>query len=160
MEKPTWMIESEKYLGLTELPGAKHNNVIQKWLRKLGAWWNDDETPWCGTFAANCLFDAGIEVPKQWYRALAWTAYGMPVTPRYGSILVFKRPGGGHVGFYVGEDTHRYRVRGGNQGNKVSDTWIEKHRLVGCRWPKGVPVPNTGPIKLARNGEPTSQNEA
>lgn len=160
MEKPDWMLEAEKYLGLSEVKGPKHNGTILGWLRKLRAWWADDETPWCGTFVANCLLDAKIEVPKAWYRALAWTAYGLPVTPRYGAILVFQRPGGGHVGFYVGEDTRRYRVRGGNQNNSVSDTWIEKHRLVGCRWPKGVPVPNTGRIALRSTGEPSSKNEA
>ena len=157
---PKWMIEAEKYLGLAEVKGPKHNPVILGWLRKLKAWWAEDETPWCGTFVANCMNDVGLAPPKAWYRAMAWTGWGRAVVPQFGAVLVFKRPGGGHVGFYLGEDRTRFRVRGGNQNNQVSDTWIDKIRLVGCRWPSEVPVPNTGRVMLADNGQPSSTNEA
>ena len=39
---------------------------------RLKAWWSDDATPWCGTFAAMCVADAGLTPPKDWYRATAW----------------------------------------------------------------------------------------
>ena len=49
--------------------------------------------------------------------------------------MTFKRPGGGHVGFYVGEDSTAYHVLSGNQFDKVGITRIDKSRLVAIRWP-------------------------
>jgi hypothetical protein len=61
---------------------------------------------------------------------------------------VFQRPGGGHVGFYVGEDATIYTVLGGNQGNDVTSARIAKGRCVARRWPAGQPL--TGkPVMLA-----------
>lgn len=160
MGKPAWIIAAEKYVGLREVVGPKHNSTILGWLKKLKAWWAEDETPWCGTFVAECLTEAGVSKAKSWFRALDWKTYGREVSPQLGAILVFARQGGGHVGFYVGEDAHRYYVLGGNQGNSVSYAWIGKDRLAACRWPAEVPVPNTGRVKLAGNGQPSSTNEA
>ena len=60
-----------------------------------------------------------------------------------GDILVFKRPGGGgHVGFYVGEDDKCYHVLGGNQSNEVSVARLEKSRCLGirrCDWKVAQP---------------------
>ena len=61
-----------------------------------------------------------------------------------GDVLVFSRNGGGHVGFYVGEDTTHYHVLGGNQSDSVNIARIAKNRLFGIRRaeynnkPKGV----------------------
>lgn len=160
MSKPAWVIAAEKYLGLREVVGPKHNPTILDWLKKLKAWWAEDETPWCGVFVAECLTEAGVSKAKNWFRALDWKLYGREVSPQLGAIMVFAREGGGHVAFYIGEDTNRYYVLGGNQGNSVSYTWIGKDRLAACRWPAEVTVSNTGRVKLAGNGQPTSVNEA
>lgn len=160
MAGPAWYEIAKKYLGVAELKGAKHNSVILGWLKRLKAWWSEDETPWCGTFAAICFKEAGLPVAKAWYRARAWGDYGIECSPQVGAILVFVRSGGGHVGFYVGETKTHYRVLGGNQRDSVSYAWILKDRLTDCRWPEGVPVPNTGRVRLTANGEPSSVNEA
>jgi len=55
-------------------------------------------------------------------------------------VLVFDRAGGGHVGFYVGEDLTSYDVLGGNQGDRVSIMRLEKSRCVARRWPIGRAV--------------------
>jgi hypothetical protein len=47
-----------------------------------------------------------------------------------------ERPGGGHVGFYVGENDNSFLVYGGNQSNAVGFAWINKTRLLGARRPK------------------------
>lgn len=157
----TWMKTAHESIGLTEVVGPKHNTKIQAWLSKLGAWWKDDETPWCGTFVAHCLREAGHPIPKHWYRALGWKDYGSNLRPTHvceGAILVFSREGGGHVGFYVGEDRFYYRVLGGNQKNSVNIMRIAKSRCVAIRWPTGVPVTG-GPIHVATNA-PVSGNEA
>jgi hypothetical protein len=73
-------------------------------------------------------------------------------------VLVFQRPGGGHVGFYVGEDATAYHVLGGNQGDAVTIARIAKARCVARRWPLGVKL--TGkPVQLASNCGPLSRNE-
>lgn len=160
-DKPKWMVEAEAQIGTAEIPGPKHNPKIVGWLTKLKAWWADDEVPWCGTFAAHCMKAAGIEIPKNWFRAKAWAEWGSQLRrmgPIYGSVLVFDRKGGGHVGFYVSEDATTYHVLGGNQSNKVCITKISKNRLVACRWPKGVPA-STIAIHASVAGD-VSKNEA
>lgn len=158
--EPRWLVEARKYIGLTEVPGSKHNNVILGWLAQLKAWWRDDETPWCGTFVAHCMREAGFELPQHWMRAKAWATWGANlrstrVAP--GAILVFSRDGGGHVGFYVGEDASFYSVLGGNQRNEVNIMRISKVRCIAIRWPRNEPVIGS-PVRLTGNA--VSDNEA
>jgi uncharacterized protein (TIGR02594 family) len=160
MAEVKWLELARSLVGLKEIPGPKHSTVIQGWLTKLKAWWQDDETPWCGTFVAHCLQESGQPIIKNWFRAKEWLSYGegLPfhrLCP--GAILVFARSGGGHVGFYVGEDKTYFSVLGGNQSNAVNIMRIEKARCIGARWPKGVPVVG-GPVKIAAGK--VSKNEA
>ena len=90
--EPRWLTTARRYLGTKEIPGAKHSSVIARWLARLGAWWRDDETPWCGTFVAECLKDAGLPLPSNWYRAKEWANYGSNLRSTHvapGAILVF-----------------------------------------------------------------------
>jgi uncharacterized protein (TIGR02594 family) len=160
MSEPSWMKIARSYDGLKEIPGPRHNQTIIRWLGKLRAWWNDDETPWCGVFVAHCMQKCSLPFPKLYMRAKAWSDYGSllrrdRLAP--GTILVFDRAGGGHVGFYVGEDAGHYFVLGGNQGNAVNVMKLGKSRLVASRWPKGEPVIGK-PVYL--NGGSVSTNEA
>lgn len=157
--RPLWLLPAYAAEGLREIPGPKHNPTIVKWLVKLKAWWLDDETPWCGTFVAHCMDTAGIPYPKAWYRARAWAAWGMAVKPQVGAVAVFSRGGGGHVGFVVGESATHFAVLGGNQGNAVNVTNIQKNRLIGCRWPAGVPH-DTAPRLPRLAGVTGNGNEA
>lgn len=160
-----WMAYARSQIGVREIPGAKHSPTIMGWIKslgpkKLGINVTDDETAWCGTFAAQVMDKAGLPTPPIAVRASAWGSYGRKLLgPRYGCILVFTRSGGGHVGFYVGEDRDCYHVLGGNQGNAVSIARIIKGRLTEMRWPPGPPLPPAKPIYLTPNGRP-SENEA
>ena len=157
---PRWLVTAEKLVGTKEIPGPKHSKVIQGWLSKLRAWWRDDETPWCGVFVAHCMQEAELPYPKLYMRAKEWATYGSLLRPDRaapGAILVFDRAGGGHVGFYVGEDAGHYYVLGGNQGNTVNIMKLGKSRLVACRWPKGEPV--IGKYVFMKGGK-VSANEA
>lgn len=157
-----WLPLARSFIGLREIPGAAHNATIKGWLRRLGAWWQDDETPWCGVFVGFVMRESGFDVPRYYMRAKAWAEWGANLrTDRLspGAILVFSREGGGHVGFYVGEDASAYHVLGGNQSNAVTIMRIAKSRLTASRWPRGVPVID-GPVRLATNGRPLSSNEA
>lgn len=137
---PLWMWNALGYIGTREIPGKQHSPVILRWLRELKAWWAEDETPWCGVFAAQCLREGGVQdIPRHWYRALAWLDWGVTIPrPRVGCVVVFSRKGGGHVGFVVGQDRRgRLLVVGGNQGNAVSIAPFDVERAVGYRMPKG-----------------------
>lgn len=136
--EPKWISAARRYIGTKEVPGPKHNALIGRWLTRLRAWWQDDETPWCGVFVAAMFDEVGIAYPKHWYRAKAWADWGVPVSVRIGAVLVFNRAGGGHVGFYVGETPGHYLVLGGNQGNAVTVSAIARDRLLAARWPAGV----------------------
>lgn len=161
MTKPQWLEKAHELIGTKEIPGPTHNRRITGWLAALGAWWSDDDTPWCGVFAAFCMQQAGLPFPKAYYRAKAWSDYGAllrrdRLAP--GAILVFDRKGGGHVGFYVGESSTHYFVLGGNQSNAVNVSKILKSRLTASRWPRGVPVIG-GPVNLSIAAKET-RNEA
>lgn len=133
-----WMNEAQKHLGLREIPGKAHNPTILKWVRELGGWFTDDETPWCGTFVAHCLRTTGFDVPEHWYRAKAYSHWGAPCPALIGSVAVFARRGGGHVGFTVGQNATDIYVLGGNQRNQVNIAPISRERLLGFRWPEGA----------------------
>lgn len=161
MSEPRWLQIASGYIGTREILGPKHNNRIIGWLTRLKSWIKDDETPWCGTFCAAVMQEAGLPYPDVFVRAKAWADYGSNLRTTHlapGAILVFSRQGGGHVGFYVGEDATAYHVLGGNQSNAVNVTRILKNRCIATRWPKGEPVTG-GPVRMAANGQ-VSRNEA
>lgn len=166
--EPVWMTEARRFMGLKEIAGAKSNSTIIGWAKRLGGWiksfYTNDDIPWCGLFIAHVVsFTLPEErLPANPLSALAWGKFGLKMKdPAPGAIMVFKRPGGGHVGLYVGEDKlGRYHILGGNQSNSVSIAPIDKDRLVAIRWPDtGGPVPAGRRVILQPNGK-TSTNEA
>lgn len=161
MEQP-WITEAKKHLGVAEIPGPKTHPTITAWLRKLDAWWADDETPWCGVFVAACMDAAGQPLPKFWMRAKAWAEWGTRLSvPVPGCVVVFERKGGGHVGFVVGRTAAGHlMVIGGNQGNRVSIAPFDTARVVGYYWPTGVALPAERVLPLLATSGPLSTNEA
>lgn len=159
-----WMDSAVSLIGVKEIPGPATAPAITKMLKKLRAWWQDDETPWCGTTVGYCMADAGFPIVTHWYRARAWEAYGepllAPLVPRknrergarevtcipFGAIIVMDRPPrpqDGHVGFYVGPvrgQSELFWLLGGNQGNQVKVAAFEWDRVVSIRWPRGHPL--------------------
>ena len=161
MTDPRWLTAAKNDVGIREVPGRVHNKTILGWAKALKSWVTDDETPWCGLFVASIMQRSGLTYPTEYLRARAWADWGSNlrsdrVSP--GAILVFARKGGGHVGFYLGEDPESYHVLGGNQDNSVSVMRISKARCIAIRWPKGEPVEGR-PVLLAANA-PLSINEA
>ena len=164
MAEPGYLSWARAQIGTRETPGPANTPKIMQWAAAvgsaaLGIAYGGDHVPWCGLFAARAMKEAGIAPPKIAVRASSWGSWGRAISPRVGAILVFKRDGGGHVGFYVGEDFSCYHVLGGNQGDRVSITRIEKARLVACRWPGGLEA-YTKPLVLRSTGVPVSKSEA
>lgn len=156
--------------GVQEVVGKGSNRTIMAWRDELNlagvkiTGYSDDDIPWCGLFAAILCFrrikDAA-EVVKDPLWARNWSKYGTKSPePSLGDILVFERPGGGHVGFYVAEDSTAYHVLGGNQGNRVSITRIAKNRMLACRRPPYLQMPKTVKPYLVTASGAISTNEA
>ena len=168
MSAPIWVTTAKKYLGVKEVPGPYNNPTIMGFAARIGGWVKayikSELDAWCGAFVGAVFRESlpSIKLPANPLSALAWASWGVKLAkPALGAVLIFKRPGGGHVGFYEGEDAACFHVLGGNQGNAVSVTRIEKNRLVagGIRWPAGQVLPTGGPVMLTAAGKP-SVNEA
>lgn len=163
MSDVPWIAEAKRHIGVAEIPGAQTSGAIAGWLHALRAWWNDDETPWCGVFVAYVFRILGIAIPKHWMRARAWLDWGEPLpAPQYGCVVIFERPGGGgHVGFVVGlTPKGRVMVLGGNQGNRVSIAPFNPARALGYRMPPGAPLGRIPMPIIAADDEVLSSNES
>ena len=136
MKELDWIATGKQYVGVREVKGARHNPNIQMMLKYLGAWWTDDETPWCGVFTAYCLKKNGIAIPKHWYRALDYKSYGAKLSkPCYGCIAIKTRKGGGHVAFVVGKTKDgRLVCLGGNQNDMVCYAVYKASDFEEFRW--------------------------
>lgn len=164
-QAPKMLVESLKHYGTLEKKGKGSNPNITAWAKEVGVsgWYTDDDIPWCGLFVGVVVKRAGYPIKSDLLSALSWAKFGQGVPKGRESlwdILVFKRPGGGHVGFYVGENEKAFLVYGGNQSNAVGFAWIEKSRLTAARRPIykiGEPS-NVRSIALNETGE-LSKNE-
>ncbi len=148
MTDPAWLAYARRQVGVREIKGPRHEPRIIAWARRaaryLGIAVNDDETPWCGTFAAACVMEAGLTPPTIAVRARRWASWGNPLSltatrPPLGAIAVFERQGGGHVGFVA--EVHRdgsLGILGGNQADAVNIRRFPRARLIALRWPAGV----------------------
>ena len=96
-----------------------------------------DSVPWCSSFVNFCVEQAGFQGTKS-RLARSWLEWGVDAgnfVP--GCIVVLKRgnPPKGHVGLYVGRESGRVRLLGGNQGDKVSIASYDVDRVIGRRLP-------------------------
>lgn len=129
-----------QYLGLDEWPGAKHNPQILGFFEDVGhGWVKDDETAWCAAFVGSVLAQVGLPHSGK-LNARSYLDWGRDVPvrdARAGDVVVFWRGSPtswqGHVAFLVRFEGNQVIVRGGNQGNKVSDAAYPISRLLGVR---------------------------
>lgn len=157
-----WVNEAKKFIGLKEIKGdADAPEIVKMWADIKNSGIKDDETPWCAAFVGACLERSGIKSTRsggsQSY--LNWgDALHRPVKD---CIVIFKRNGGGHVGFVVGKDDKgNIMVLGGNQADAVNIKAFDPARVVGYRFPSGIArSPHSELPLLASNGE-LSSNEA
>lgn len=106
-----------------------------------------DETAWCAAFVNWCMHNAGMEITGN-PRARYWASWGRALgNPVFGCVSVFRRGGGGHVGFYVGPGQRRgnLAILGGNQrdpsGGSINVRDYPVARLLAYRWPMDFPIP-------------------
>jgi uncharacterized protein (TIGR02594 family) len=172
---PKVLQEAIPLYGTAEVIGTGSSKTILSWRDHLNqngvkiSGYSDDSVPWCGLFAAYVTFKAGKAVVADPLWALNWARFGDPVARRddagklsnvdgrkasLGDVLVYKRPGGGHVNFYIGETGTHFVGLGGNQGDQVNIKAIPKAQCVAVRRPLMTSPPaSMKPIQLAKSGE-------
>lgn len=162
MNEPLWLTIARRDLGIVETPGKETTPALRRWLIELGAWWRDDETPWCGVAVAHWMSEVGSPIPKHYYRARAWLDWGTKlIGPALGCVAVFERRGGGHVGLVVGrDDLDNLLVLGGNQSNKVCIASFSPDRVLGYRWPPLGVAGSHDALPTLSTSQPLSTNEA
>ena len=146
--KPIWLTEAEKYIGLKEIAGPKNNaTVVDFWKRIHLNGISNDEVPWCAAFVGAVLENCGYNSTRSGL-AKSYLNYGTKqTTPSLGSIVVFSRTGGGHVGFVVGKDkAGNIFVLGGNQSDAVNVKKFTTQHVVGYRWPDAKVAQTVTPI--------------
>ena len=163
MTELPWVAEMRAVFGLHEV---RDRAALSAWLRSDGKALGDPaKLPWCGDAVDTAIARALPKEPRPGalgvnpYWALNWALFGIETKPVYGAVAAFKRPSGGHVGFLIGESAYHYRVLGGNQGNTISEVWIEKKRCRGTRWPSTFLNPKT-PLPRISKKSAASANEA
>lgn len=164
---PKVISEGLKLLGTLETPGPASNPTIMAWRNELVnagvsvVGFSADSVPWCGLFAAVVVLRAGKTPVKAPLWAANWRHFGEAADQAsLGDVLVFQRPGGGHVGFYVADDHDCFHVLGGNQHDSVSIVRIAKTRCVAMRRPPYLTKPDSvKPYHVASSGT-ISTNEA
>lgn len=166
------MIENAlSLLGTKEIKGSKSNPVILNMAKEIGVdkIYTNDDTSWCAVFQGFIckISNKPALDPKgdiyNLLRAKSFADWGNPVVrgeEMLGDILVFKRPGGFHVGMYIAESKSTFFVLGGNQGNAVTIAEIAKTRLTACRRYYATAAPaSVKKYKLDSSGK-LSTNEA
>jgi uncharacterized protein (TIGR02594 family) len=165
-----WINEVAKYVGLHE---SRDFTRLFAWLRSDRASVGDPRKfPWCADLVQTAIrltlpdepFPGRLGLNP--YLARNWMEFGVPTEGRMGAVAVFWRTHrtqslNGHVGFVIGRDPQRglLRIRGGNQGNSVSDAWLGEDRLLGFRAP--ATYPNLPPLPTMNGaGAIISTNEA
>lgn len=165
-----WLNEMSKYMGYHE-----EDLSLKTWLKSDGSTVGDpDDIPWCGDALETCVKNTMPneiftgKVKKNPYLAANWLDFGNETTMLYGAIVVLWRGSPeswkGHIAIVIGYDPvrKRIRIRGGNQSDKVCDTWIAENRVRS----HGFRVPKTfegvlPPIPLMNSkGAIISTNEA
>jgi len=165
-KSPKILVEALNCYGVYEFSGEENNPLIIEWAKEIGGWiggwYTEDSIPWCGLFVGICAKRAGFPHSQKMLSARSWVEWGRESDkPSLGDVLVFSRSGGGHVGFYVGEDDEFYHVLGGNQSDAVNIMRIRKSRLISarrCEWRVRQPE-NVRVIKLSGRGN-ISENES
>lgn len=143
---------ASEYIGLAEVPGAKHNAKIVKMYADTGnSWVTDDETPWCAAFVGSVLAQCGIQGTGK-LNARSYLTWGQKVDlkdAQKGDVVILSRGNSktqGHVGFFSGWQTNgSILLLGGNQGDKVSIAPFGVSRVLGVRRAATSAKPRTSP---------------
>lgn len=138
-------------VGTQEVPGAGSNPRIEEYHRATGLGPSKDDVPWCGSFVAFCMLEAGLEYNAATAAsARSWLNFGRRIPgPCAGAIAVDWRgsPDGwqGHVQIIIGKDRKgRTLAVSGNKGDRVQVHVYRHDQLLGYRFPHDLEMPEVG----------------
>lgn len=165
MKEPIWLSTMRSYIGQKEVAGVKSNDWIISlwdsvpWIWSTVARKDDSILPWCGAVMRLVMLMCGIEPPKKWWSAIAWTDWGTRLErPVLGCIGIIKRKGGAHVTILAGINNNGdYICIGGNQGDEVKRSAFKPNQFLAFVWPERWPV---GVNKLPLLSASFSESEA
>jgi uncharacterized protein (TIGR02594 family) len=129
---------AQRFVGIGEIKGTLDNPQILAMLKLDGNWPEHDEVPWCSAFTNYIAWLLRLPRSKS-LAARSWLTVGIPVNLSDAivdsDVVILSRDGGGHVGFYAGDDPlrHEIMILGGNQGDKVCIASFSTDRLLGIR---------------------------
>lgn len=135
-----WMDPAWAELGVREIRGGENPRIMayHEVVDPGARWLDEDEDPWCASFASWCLVQGGVDSPRT-ARARAFLEYGAPlVGPQLGCIVVLRRgrnPAQGHVGFWLGQGGTLVSLLSGNDGDQVRTRDFPLEDVLGWRWP-------------------------
>ena len=145
-----WMVEMTRRMGLHE---KNDKATLSQWLRGGKFLGDPSKLPWCGDAVETCIVKTLDEVvPENPFWAQGWKNWGVDAGgPICCAVAVIKwNSRAGHIGLVAdvrkknGKITH-IKLRGGNQGNMVKDSWFPyrtkgKGAFIAFRWPKTFPI--------------------
>ena len=147
MDQPPWLAAAWAEFGVREIPGKDDAPEILRYFREAGDTSVETEaTPWCAAFLGAMLKRAGCSGTGS-LLARSYLDWGDALdASRLGAVAVLSRgddPNAGHVGFLLSEANGKLYLLGGNQGDAVTVAGFDKTRLLGLRWPKENPEPES-----------------
>lgn len=128
---------AEGYLGLKEWPGAKSNPEVEALFKAAGHPGLTDDVPWCAAMVGAVIAQVGL-IPSGSLMARSYATWGQRVPLQEampGDVVVLARgaPPAGHVGFFLRFEGTRVWIRGGNQGDAVTDASYPATGIVAIR---------------------------
>jgi len=139
MNKPRWILEAERLLGIKEVPGIKANEEIIALFRDSGHEdVTSDETAWCAAAVGGTLARAGFKNTGS-LAARSYEKYGKALSkPEKYCIGVMKRGDSswqGHVGYVLDWDKTTVTMLGGNQSDGMTVAKFPRNKFLAFRWP-------------------------
>ncbi len=115
--------------------GGSNARAISVARRYLGGNPTGHRSQWCADFMNLVEKKVGRKGTGS-RSSRSYLAYGKPVSsPQPGDIVVLYRPGGGHVGYFMGWKDGKIELISGNHGRKVGIGTYPKSRVLGFRRP-------------------------
>ena len=139
MNEPKYIARARSQIGVKEIAGEIDQLQILSYFGATTFKASHDEVPWCAAFVCWCLENEGITATRSAW-ALSFKNWGTELKfPERYCIAIFKRNGGGHVGFVVGiTDDNCLLILGGNQHNEVNITKFSMADAISYRRPPMV----------------------
>lgn len=166
-DEPCWLRRARMEIGVTEIPGSRHNARILTYWELTKLYFKTDEIAWCAGFVGAMIELCGLRSTRSGMaRSYSQSSFFRKIDkPVKGCIVVFWRGSRsgtlGHVGFYTGRDQYgNIMVLGGNQSDAVNIKPFDTDRVLGYYWPVGVPLPGEQAIETVISDGVLSTNEA